>query len=176
MNKDLCKMMNPYCVKSLLGHDKLKVKSEHDTVGMLWNYASITSVEDSNYIVPAIRWEFLNYQDLLVLARDHKIIRQSENFKYAFTKEHQRRAMKKPRDANPRAYFAPCADEEIDYNKDLVGWLLNANHHEGYEKRVDELKKRCTVNKVEQKPPVRPTQKVETGVNVTEPAKDCIIM
>ena len=147
----LSEKVNPWCMSYLLAHDSLKVVDEHETLKILWKYSAMKEPEEVSVVIPQIRAQFLVFEDLLVLARDHKVIRQCEGFKHVFTQEYYRRIAGKPVTERPRQAYAGQRDKfsNLNHNQDFIQWMLSANHHEGFERRIDELKTRYADQRTE---------------------------
>lgn len=144
---DLC----CFNLKYLLSHDLLPVAEEHEAAGALWKYAANKLADFINLLVAEIRFQFLSTQDILTLARDHVAIRSTANFKYIFKLEYFRRIEGKEITAKPRKKYENRVGEmnKSDYNEEIIEWILCSRHHQGYEERIAELKKRLDDEKSE---------------------------
>lgn len=147
----LFKEFTCYTMKSLFSHDELNVKNEQEAVSVLWNYGSTTEIAAMNKIVPAIRLQFLPYETLLNIARDHQIIRKTENFQTLFAKEYYRRTANGPITTKPRNSYSNDTQElaKKDQNSCFLDWILRTEHHKGHERRIDEIKQLLQTEKNE---------------------------
>ncbi|OMJ72992.1 hypothetical protein SteCoe_28445 [Stentor coeruleus] len=138
-------------LKYLLSHDLLPVSDEREAAGALWRYSANKPQDMINMLVFEIRYQYLTTIDLLTIARDHAGIRSSPNFKYIFRIEFQRRVENKGRNEKPRKKYENKAKENYikEYGDEIVNWILESNHHQGYEERINELKKKLEEQKNE---------------------------
>jgi len=143
------KPLSFYDFRSLLLHDCLKVKDERAVVAALWRYAATKETAMINQVVPAVRLQYLSIEDLCGLARDHEVLRACSNFQWAFQQEFYRRIKAAPVTEKPRVGYAdkplPC----VNHIEALIQWLLTADHHEGYSRKLEEEKKRYEEEKAE---------------------------
>ena len=143
------KPLSFYDFRSLLLHDRLKVKDERAVVAALWRYAATKEPAVINQVVPAVRLQYLSIEDLCGLARDHEVLRACSNFQWAFQQEFYRRIKAAAITEKPRVSYAdkplPC----VNHIDALIQWLLTADHHEGYSRKLEEEKKRYEEEKAE---------------------------
>lgn len=138
-------------LKYLLSHDLLPVSDEREAAGALWRFSANKPQDMINMLVCEIRYQYLSTTDLLTIARDHAGIRSSANFKYIFRTEFQRRVENKGQNEKPRKKYENKTKENCfkEYGDEIVNWILESNHHQGYEERINELKKRLEEQKNE---------------------------
>ncbi|OMJ86593.1 hypothetical protein SteCoe_11881 [Stentor coeruleus] len=138
-------------LKYLLSHDFLPVSDEREAAGALWRYSANKPQDMINILVCEIRYQYLTTNDLLTIARDHAGIRSSTYFKYIFRNEFQRRVENKGLNEKPRKKYENKTKENCpkEYGDEIVNWILESNHHQGYEERINELKKRLEEQKNE---------------------------
>lgn len=133
--------MSPFNLRAVLFHDQLNVKSEREAAKIVYNFASKQPVEVVETVIPALRLQHMPFPDLLNVVRDHTRIRQSALFQRLFEAEMARRLTGQPITEAPRAASKMKAELTQPENmKALTNWLLTAPHHEGYERRLEELK------------------------------------
>ena len=130
-------------MKYLLGHDKLKAASEHVVARAVWNYGKSHGAKQLNYLITEIRLGFLSDVDLYTIARDHKPIRGSNYFRGLFKSEFFRRICGNPLTDRPRAHYSAQLSQyqNIDHFEKFLDWMLEAEHHKGYEEKLQEVKK-----------------------------------
>ena len=143
------KPLSFYDFRSLLLHDGLKVKDERAVVAALWRYSATKEPAMINHVVPAIRLQYLSMEDLCVLARDHEILRVCSNFQWAFQQEFYRKIKAAPVTEKPRVGYAEKPLPTVNHTDALIQWLLNADHHEGYSRKLEEEKKRYEEEKAD---------------------------
>ena len=137
-------------LKYLLSHDLLPIADEHEAAGALWKYAANKSADIVNLLVCEIRFQYLSTKDILTLARDHGCIRNTENFKHIFRVEYFRRIKNSKISEKARKKYENKASEgNNDYNEEIIEWILNSQHHQGYEEKVIELRKKLEEEKSE---------------------------
>lgn len=145
------KGMNHFNLKYLLTSDKLNVKDEHTATSAIWNYGAIHDQDILNLLVTEIRIEYLPLKDLFTIGRDHKTMRACPNFKYMFEKEYYRRLNNLPCSTKPRDTYTENAENltKSNFHEEFLSWLLTSNHHEGYEERLNEMKKKFEEEKID---------------------------
>mmetsp|Transcript_845 Transcript_845/g.1954 ORF Transcript_845/g.1954 Transcript_845/m.1954 type:complete len:1413 (-) Transcript_845:617-4855(-) len=142
--------MNAYNIKAILSHDQLNVKTERDVAKVLYYFASKQPAEVVDIVITALRLQLMPLPDLLNIVRDHTRIRQSQLFQKLFEAEMTRRLSGQPQTEIPRNSSKQKPEStQVENLKALTQWLLTAPHHEGYERRLDELKQQIQTSRVE---------------------------
>ena len=143
--------LSHFNLKYLLAQDLLPIAEEHEAAGALWKYAANKPAEIINLLVSEIRFQFLSTKDLLTLARDHASIRSTQNFKHLFRVEYFRRTEGKKVSEKPRRKYENLVEEinKTNYNEEIIDWVLGSQHHQGYEERIVDLKKKLEEEKAE---------------------------
>jgi len=139
------KGLNVYDFRSLLMHTKLPIAAEKAAIAALWKYSANRDFGEVDCLVPAIRWPFLSIPDLCTLARDHSVLRQCPNFRYIFAREMHRRLQGRVEvDAEPRNAYGLKEKAGVgeSHTEALLNWLLRAEHHEGFSRKIDENRKK----------------------------------
>lgn len=139
------KALNVYDFRSLLIHTKLPITAEKAAVSALWKYSVNRDFGLIDCLIPAIRWPFLSISDLCSIARDHFVLRQCSNFRYIFNKELQRRLQGPAEvDTEPRTTYGRKEKAVLSENHPevMLNWLLMAEHHEGFSRKIDEHRKK----------------------------------
>jgi hypothetical protein len=137
-------------LKYLLAHDNLPVVDEREVMGVVWRFAANKPPDVVDTVVGGVRLSFLATKDLLTVARDHLSIRSSPVFRQQFRSEFLRRTANKPPTEKPRkAYESQTVGTSDDYSSEIIEWIIGSNHHQGYEERIEELKKRIEQQKNE---------------------------
>ena len=130
---------------SVLSHNKLPVSSEKGAVSALWKYAANKNMRSVEFLVPAIRWEFVSIEDFCTVARDHANLRKSEHFRYIFAKEMRKRLENDWEiETEPRENYRKNAKMEENQAEKLVNWLLNESHHSGFTRQISENRHKFT--------------------------------
>jgi len=147
---DNFKAISFYNLKYVLESDKLSVRSEREAAALLWKYSACQEPEIVNFLIPSLRFEYLNMEDLLLIARDHGVIRKTKNFFEVFKQEFLRRVSSKTPNQNPRHKYEVSEAPQCSSDK-IVDWILSSNHHEGFESRINELKSKHEKQRVQDK-------------------------
>lgn len=145
------KGMSHFNLKYLLTSDKLNVKDEHAATSAIWSYGASHDQDILNLLVTEIRLEYLPLKDLFTIGRDHKTMRACPNFKYLFQKEYYRRLQNLPHMCKPRESYAEHTEptSQVNFHEEFLSWLLTTNHHEGYEEKLNEMKKKFEEEKID---------------------------
>jgi hypothetical protein len=142
--------VNAYNLRAVLSHDQLNVSSERHVAKMIYNFAAKQPSEVVDIVISALRLQHLALPDLLNIVRDHTRIRQSQQFQKLFEAEMTRRLTGHPVTEAPRVSLKHKPDcSQSESLKALTTWLVTAPHHEGYERRLDELKQQLQTQRQE---------------------------
>jgi hypothetical protein len=134
--------LDSHNMKYLLSSDHLNICSERDAAGALWKYSANKSIDCIDLLVSEVRFGFLTTKDLLTIARDHSGFRSSENFRFIFENEFLRRLENKKNSQRPRRKYENLSEiTTAEYKKEIINWILDDHHHEGYVERISKLKK-----------------------------------
>jgi hypothetical protein len=142
--------VNAYNLRAILSHDQLNVSSERHVAKVIYNFAVKQPSEVVDIVISALRLQHLALPDLLNIVRDHTRIRQSQHFQKLFEAEMNRRLTGLPFTEAPRVSLKERPDSSQSENlKALTTWLVTAPHHEGYERRLEELKQQLQTQRQE---------------------------
>lgn len=129
----------------VLASDHLRCDSEAVPLKCLQTYAALRgskNIEKIDPLVDAIRFQYVETAQLFSVARDHEVIRNCPSFRKKFIAELKRRSIaSSPSIEDPRKWYKAGVKRERPLMEELWDWMLNSQHHSGYDRRIENMKK-----------------------------------
>ena len=142
---------------SILYNNNLRVDNENNVISALYIYCLNKDPKNIDNIMESIRYEFVDFQNMCTLARDHDTIKHCPSFKKRFTIELNERIKKLNKNNNEntnldnncflkrfiKRKFYSSSDSicNLNISNELINFFLEKNHHDGYIDKVNKLKK-----------------------------------
>jgi len=135
--EELC----PYDFYYIVSSDYLLIEHEKFLAAFLYSYALNKPEDMINLIVAGLRFSYLELSKLFNLARDLHPIKQSAFFISKLDFEVSKRINSNEPFDRPRRFYSPEMYKNWNFKTDLMNWLIESDHHEGYKIRLEELQK-----------------------------------
>lgn len=133
--------LNPYDLYYLMLSDRLQIEHERFLIYFLYKYVINKPNDIITLLICGVRFSYLELTRIFNLGRDHLSIRQNAYFKSKLDYQIQKRMHCVEPVERPRRYYSSAFLHEWDFKEDLVKWLLESDHHQGFRLKNDELRK-----------------------------------
>jgi len=133
--------LNPYDFYYLVSSDYLTIEHEKFLLYFFYKYALKKSDQMVSLISFGLRFSFIELPRLFNAARDVHPVRNNITFIHKLDYEiNMRISSNKPTD-RPRKFYSAEMYLNWNFKDDLMRWLIESDHHQGYRLKIDELKK-----------------------------------
>jgi hypothetical protein len=125
----------------ILLSDNLAIDQEKFIVYFLYKYIIDKSDDTISMLASTIRVSYVELGKLFNMARDHMNIRANVLFKAKLECEIDRRMRNALSWEKKRKFYSDDLYKNWNFVTDLLMWLIESDHHNGYKVKVEELKK-----------------------------------
>jgi len=133
--------LSPYDFYYLTSSDYLTIEHERFLAYFMYKFTLEKDEDMVNLITYGLRFSFIELSKLFNMARDLLTIRNNSVFINKLDFEINMRIQStKPFD-RPRKFYSTEMYKDWSFKDDLMRWLVESDHHEGYRLKVNELSK-----------------------------------
>ena len=133
--------LNPYDFYYLVSSDYLTIEHEKFLIYFLYKFTLEKSEDMVSLISFGLRFSFIELSKLFNAARDLLTVRHNITFIHKLDFEINMRISSHQPFDRPRKFYSAEMYQNWTFKDDLLRWLIESDHHQGYRLKIEELHK-----------------------------------